>query len=229
MNSKLKKWLSSIALTLVVIFSLALIFNRQIKTRMVSQYNPTVSEQVVTKNEKKKADFNFSKVKSLDWKTVVKARASEKRIKVIGEIAYPDVGIHLPIGKGVDNLTLALAAGTLKENEKMGKGNYALAGHHMIDKKVLFGPLYWKAKVGQKVYLTDEKNIYEYQVTTRKFIKATDVQVIDDVKDQKLLTLVTCDATGAGRLMIRGKLVKEMKHQEAPASVQKLFSRQFNR
>ena len=29
--------------------------------------------------------------------------------------------------------------------------------------------------------------------------------------------------------MIRGKLVKEMKHQEAPASVQKLFSRQFNR
>lgn len=77
--------------------------------------------------------------------------------------------------------------------------------------------------------MTDEKNIYEYQVTTRKFIKATDVQVIDDVKDQKLLTLVTCDATGAGRLMIRGKLVKEMKHQEAPASVQKLFSRQFNR
>ncbi|KRN93748.1 class A sortase [Pediococcus stilesii] len=229
MNKKLKNWLVSIGLSLLVLLSLALIFNRQIKTWMVAQYNPTINEKVVATNSKKKGSFDYSKVKSLDWQTVLKARASENRIKVIGEIAYPDVDIHLPIGKGVDNLTLALAAGTLKADQKMGEGNYALAGHHMVDKQVLFSPLYWKAKIGQKVYLTDETNIYEYQVNVRQFIKATDVQVVDDVKDQKLLTLVTCDDTGEGRLMIRAKFVKKMAHSQAPQSVQKLFANKFNR
>lgn len=229
MNKKLKNWLVSIGLSLLVLLSLALIFNRQIKTWMVAQYNPTINEKVVATNSKKKGSFDYSKVKSLDWQTVLKARASENRIKVIGEIAYPDVNIHLPIGKGVDNLTLALAAGTLKADQKMGEGNYALAGHHMVDKQVLFSPLYWKAKIGQKVYLTDETNIYEYQVNVRQFIKATDVQVVDDVKDQKLLTLVTCDDTGEGRLMIRAKFVKKMAHSQVPQSVQKLFANKFNR
>lgn len=229
MNKKLKKWLTSIGLTILILFSLALIFNRQIKTWMVGQYNPTVNEKVVATNNKKKASFDYGKVKSLDWQTVLKARASENRIKVIGEILYPDVDIHLPIGKGVDNLTLALAAGTLKANQKMGEGNYALAGHHMVDKKVLFSPLYWKAKIGQKVYLTDETNVYEYRVNVLKFIKATDVQVVNDVKGQKLLTLVTCDDTGEGRLMIRAKFVKKMSHSKAPAKIQKMFANKFNR
>jgi LPXTG-site transpeptidase (sortase) family protein len=229
MSKKLKNWLVSIGLTLLVLLSLAMIFNRQIKTWMVAQYNPEVNEKVVAKNTEKKANFDYTKVKSLDWQTVLKARTSEKRIKVIGEIVYPDINIHLLIGKGVDNLTLALAAGTLKENQRMGEGNYALAGHHMVDKNVLFSPLYWKAKIGQKVYLTDETNIYEYRVDTRKFIKATDVQVVDDIKGKKILTLVTCDDTGAGRLMIRAKFIKKMSHTKAPEAVQKEFSEKFNR
>jgi sortase A len=229
MNKKLKKWLVSIGLTLVIILSLMMIFNRQIKTWMVAQYNPEVNEKVVATNKKKKGSFDYSKVKSLDWQTVLKARASENRIKVIGEIVYPKLDIHLPIGKGVDNLTLALAAGTLKPNQTMGAGNYALAGHHMVDKKVLFSPLYWKARDGQKVYLTDETNIYEYQVYERKFIKATDVQVVNDIKGKKILTLVTCDDTGSGRLMIRGKYMQKWSHGKAPEAVQKEFTEKFNR
>ena len=229
MKTKIKKVFTYIITLLILLISLGLIFNRQIKTSLVAHYNPTVNERIVKQNKKKKATYDYAKVTALDWQTVLKARAQENRIKIIGEILYPDVNIHLPIGNGVDNLTLALAAGTLKPNQQMGEKNYALAGHHMVDQNVLFSPLYFKAKVGQKVYITDEKDIYEYTVSKRQFIKATDVQVVNDVPNQKLLTLVTCDDTGAGRLMIQAKFDKKMNHKQAPQNIQKQFAAKFNR
>lgn len=82
------------------------------------------------------------------------------RLEVVGEILVPKSSIHLPIGLGVANTTLALAAGTMRQDQKMGKGNYPLAGHHMVNRHVLFGPLYFKTKVGDNIYLTDLKKKY---------------------------------------------------------------------
>jgi sortase A len=153
---------------------------------------------------------------------------NKNAINVIGSIAIPSVDLYLPIGNGVSNETLALAAGTMKANQKMGQGNYALAGHHMIKHGALFSPLYYKSKVGQMIYVSDAKKIYAYKTSQRTFIKATDVQVIDDVPGQKLITLITCDKTGAGRLMIRGKYEQQWSFKSAPTQVQKAFTSHFN-
>ncbi|AEV94545.1 class A sortase [Pediococcus claussenii] len=229
MKAKVKKWSYRVIISLLVLVSLALIFNRQIKNWLISSYNPVVTEKTIATSKNKNASFDFSKVKSLDWETVAKARAKSNQINVIGEVAYPDVKMNLPIAAGVDNTTLALAAGTLKANQKMGEGNYAIAGHHMVNNNILFSPLYWEARVGQKVYLTDLKNVYEYTVNERKFIPATDVSVINDVPNKKMLTMITCDATGAKRLMIRAKYDKKMSNNKAPHNVQKMLASKFNR
>ncbi|WP_252898437.1 class A sortase [Apilactobacillus ozensis] len=173
------------------------------------------------KNINKPANFDFSKAKSVDFPRVVKAKLNQSNVKVIGKIIIPKIGIDLPIGKGVDNNTLALAAGTMRDNQKMGIGNFPLAGHHMEDKKVLFSPLYYKAKVGQYVYLTDMNKIYKYRIYQRKFIKATDLSVINDTKN-KIVTLITCDATGVGRLMIRGTLVDITEYSKS--SIDKIYA-----
>ncbi|CAM3065180.1 class A sortase [Lactiplantibacillus plajomi] len=222
------KWLGRILFVLLIALSLALIFNEQIKSWLVSSYSPTVTEKTVKQNAKKKGDFNFSKVKSLDFQTVAKARMNKNSIHVIGSIAIPSIDLYLPIGNGVSNETLALAAGTMKQDQKMGSGNYTLAGHHMIKHGALFSPLYYKSKVGQMMYLSDAKSIYAYKTTERKFIEATAVQVINDVPGKKLLTLITCDKTGAGRLMIRGTYVEKWSFKQAPKKVQKAFSSHFN-
>lgn len=224
-----RSWLWGIVFTLLIIVSLGLIFNQQIKDYMVGSYKPAVTQKSIAKNNNKKGSFDFSSVKSLDLQTVAKARASKnKNINVIGEISIPSINLNLPIGKGVTNDILALAAGTMREDMKMGQGNYALAGHHMNSHKILFSPLYWKSKVGQKIYLTDLKNIYEYKTTEKTFIKATRLDVVQDTPGKNIITLITCDATGANRLMVRGSLVKTMKFKSAPKSVQKLFSKNFN-
>lgn len=221
------RWFWSTIFVLLLIVSLALIFNEQIKNWLISSYQPQITQKSVKKSEKKKASYDFSKVKSLDFSTVANARWNTANIHVVGELLMPQSKIHLPIAKGVSNEVLALTAGTMRPDQKMGEGNYPLAGHHMTSQTILFSPLYWKTRVGQNIYLTNAKKVYVYKVSVRKFIKATDVQVVAQTK-RKLVTLITCDATGANRLMIRGTYVKQLAYKDAPTSVQKGFHSGFN-
>lgn len=226
-RSTAKKWAWRIVFTVLILVSVGLIFNEQIKNYLVNSYTPKVSQSTVQKNKNKSANYDFSKVKSLDFQTVAKARMNKQKVHVIGVIAIPSIKMSIPIAKGVSNEVLALAAGTMREDMSMGEGNYALAGHHMRNKKILFSPLYEKAKVGQKIYVSDMKHVYQYKLTQRKFIKATRVDVVNDTPTKKIITLITCDATGTNRLMIRGNLTKVMNFKDAPKSVQHDLSTKY--
>lgn len=222
-----KHWVSLTIFLLLLIISLSLIFNQQIKDYLVGSYHPEISQTKINSNTKKSGNFNFKKVKSLDLQMIAKARAKKNALHVVGAISIPAIKMNLPIAKGVDNYTLALAAGTMRDDQKMGQGNYPLAGHHMNSHKILFSPLYWKSKVGQKIYLTDLKKVYEYKTTEKTYIAATRVDVVENTPGKNIITLVTCDATGDGRLMVRGKLVKKMAYKDAPKSVQNNFAKSF--
>ena len=50
----------------------------------------------------------------------------------------------------------------------------------MEDPNILFGPLS-KAKIGKKIYLTDEKKVYVYKITKKAVVDETQVKWIDDV------------------------------------------------
>lgn len=78
-------------------------------------------------------------------------------------IAIPEISMNLPIFKGLDNVGLYYGAGTMKAEQQMGEGNYALASHHVFGitgaSDMLFSPLD-RAKEGMKIYITDkEKSI----------------------------------------------------------------------
>lgn len=224
---KKKAWLRWTAIVILFIVSLVLIFNQQIKYYLVGTYHPQITQQTVQKNNQKKAKYDFSNVQDLNLQSVARARARRQSINVIGVISIPAIKMSVPIGKGVDNNTLALAAGTMRADQQMGQGNYALAGHNMAHgSRILFSPLYYDAKVGQKIYLTDMTKIYEYRITQRQFIDATRVDVVNDTPE-KIVTLITCNKTGSRRLMIRGAYVKTMKFKQAPVKVQKSLSRGY--
>lgn len=174
-------WLRWVAVVVLLVVGVVLIFNQQIKYAIVGSYKPQITTQTIKKNSQKKATYNFSDVKDLNLQSAARARASRQQINIIGVVSIPEINMTVPIAKGVDNTTLALAAGTMRPDMEMGKGNYALAGHNMANgSKILFSPLYYHAKVGQKVYLTDLTRVYEYKIYERKFIPATDVQVVDN-------------------------------------------------
>lgn len=224
---RVRRWLVRLGLGILLLISLGLIFNQQIKNWLVSSYQPKVTAKIVERNNQKKASFDFGAVKSLNFSMVAQARLDATNLLVVGEMLVPKAKVHLPIGKGVSNTTLALAAGTMRADQQMGQGNYPLAGHHMVRKDILFSPLFFKSKVGDAVYLTDLKKIYTYKLYERKYIAATRVDVVNQTK-KPILTLVTCDATGAGRLMLRGKLTDTTKFKSADQRLQKQFAAKFN-
>lgn len=226
-SGRSRNWLRWTAVVILLVISAVLIFNQQIKYHLAGSYRPEISRQVIKQNQNKQANYDFSNAQDLSLQTVARARAKKQPINIVGEITVPAIDMTLPIAKGVDNTTLALAAGTFRPDMQMGEGNYALAGHNMAHgSKILFSPLYYHAKVGQKVYLTDLDRVYEYKITQRRFIDASRVDVVQNTPD-KILTLVTCDATGARRLMIRGKYVKSMSFKHAPQQVQHNFSQKY--
>ncbi len=226
-RNQFTKWLYRIGLTILVLISLGLIFNQQIKNYMVSSYQPKITAKTAANNDRKKANFNFKNAKSLNFSTVANARLNSQKILPVGQIVVPKSQIHLPIAKGVANTTLALSAGTMRADQKMGHGNYPLAGHHMVRKDILFSPLYFKTRVGDTIYTTDMKKVYTFKVYRREFIAATRVDVVDQTKSN-IITLVTCDATGARRLLIRGRLTHTAKLSDTPVKVQKEFASKFN-
>lgn len=222
-----REWLRWTAVVILLVISVCLIFNQQIKEHFVSSYRPNITRQIIQQNSKKKATYNYADVQDLNFQTVAKARAKKQPINIIGEITMPSAGMTIPIANGTNNTTLALAAGTMRPDMKMGKGNYALAGHNMANgSKILFSPLYYHAKVGQMVYITDLKWVYEYKLYQRKFIDPHQVEVVNDTQ-QPIITLITCNANGERRLMLRGYFVKSEPFKQAPSKVQKSFSTKY--
>ena len=227
-GSIVKNTLINLLMLLLLLVGLALVFNNQIKNYLVHDASnkhtiSNVAREEVKENEKKEATFDFDQVESLDFNLVAQAtKGRDTGLDTIGGIAIPSVELNLPIFKGVSNYVLAVGAGTMKEEQRMGIGNYALASHNMYDPKLLFAPLV-RVELGSSILLTDLEYIYEYKVTYKEYVEPTRVEIIDDVENKQLVTLVTCDATGANRLILQGELVREVKGTDAPEYMQKAF------
>ncbi|MCP9329174.1 class A sortase [Liquorilactobacillus satsumensis] len=200
--------LRALAVSLLLV-GIALIFNEQIKTfviREIATSQLKKKPQSISKKMRKKGNFDFKSVKAADLSTL--SKAAQTQGGMIGKIAIPQIGMRLPIFYGINNENLLRGAGTMKPAEKMGTGNYALAGHHMSNPDILFSPLA-KAKVGMEILLTDGKKVYRYRIVERRVIDKYQVNWIDDVPKQQLVTLVTCLTATTGetnRIMVQGKL-----------------------
>lgn len=153
--------------------------------------------------KKDKVTYNFEDVTPITMKDIVKA--ANKKMPVVATIKVPSVKLNLPVIEGVSNSAMSVGAGTLKPNQEIGKGNYAMASHHMNNPKLLFSPLD-RVKKGASIYLSDGQKEYEYVVTEKRVIDAREVDVIEDKDGKNLVTLITCNANGKKRLLIVGEL-----------------------
>ncbi|WP_251854592.1 class A sortase [Enterococcus italicus] len=208
---RIKNWLVNLVLLLLLLIGLALVFNNQIRSffmaQRTAQYELTnVSQATIEKNEKKEASFDFDAVQPISTQAVLEAQLSNKALPVIGGVAIPSVSINLPIFKGVSNEALLYGAGTFSPSQQMGEGNYALASHRTDRQDLLFTSLD-QVETGAVVYLTDLKTIYTYQVYRKDRIQPTQVEVLDDVPNKKIVTLITCgELTGETRIVVQGEL-----------------------
>ncbi|WP_280524175.1 class A sortase [Brochothrix thermosphacta] len=124
------------------------------------------------------------------------------------------VDMHLPILKGTNDRNLLFGATTMFSKQKMGEGNYSLAGHHMEDDNILFGPL-TKIKYGAEITLTDKVYNYHYEVLDMEIVSESKVSILEDKEDNRL-TLFTCDlATETNkRFVVSAKFIKKIRYEK---------------
>ena len=238
MLSKISSFLEKVRKPLAIILLIAgivLLAMNPIKQYLMKQYDSEVKTELreltpesIKEAEATEATYDYGAVSSISLDSILKAKQSQAKAPMIGEIAIPDVGINLPIVKGVTDNNLLIGAATMKPNQKMGVGNYTLASHYSdaYNETLLFAPLV-KAREGMKIYLTDLKNIYTYTITSVTLVEPTAVEVLNET-GQNIITLVTCnDVSASKRRIVRGNLTNITNVSDAPESMNNIFQSEF--
>ena len=228
-KSKSKRCLINILLVTMIGVGIILILNEPIKDYLIKRNSKKYSVENfkindIKKNKEMPASFDFDAVKEIDSTSVFIEQYKNKKLPVIGGIAIPSVGINLPIFKGISNETLSYGAGTMSNNQVMGKGNYSLASHHTKNPELLFTPLE-KVKLGEKIYLTDLENIYVYDITSSKKVSPDSIYVLDEIPGENIVTLVTCgDSKSITRIVVQGNLISITPLNKATKDMKNVFN-----
>ena len=235
-KNKRKNLLINILAGFLILLSIALIFNAKIRDIFMvwntNKYQVSqVSKEKLEENQDTEGNFDFDSVKAISSEAVLSAQWDAQQLPVIGGIAIPEVEINLPIFKGLDNVNLFYGAGTMKPNQKMGEGNYALASHHIFTaenaSQMLFSPLA-NAKEGMKIYLTDKEKVYTYVIREVKHVTPDRVDEIEDREGINEITLVTCvDYNATERIIVKGDFKEVKSYAETPSDVLEAFNKPY--
>ena len=235
-KKKRRNLLTNILAVFLILLSLVLIFNAQIRDIFMvwntNKYQVSqVTKEKIEENKETEGNFDFDSVKSISSEAVLAAQWDAQQLPVIGGIAIPEVEINLPIFKGLDNVNLFYGAGTMKANQKMGEGNYSLASHHIFTaenaSQMLFSPLV-NAKAGMKIYLTDKDKVYTYEIREVKHVTPDRVDEIEDRDGIKEITLVTCvDYNATERIIVKGDFKEVKAYSETSDDILNAFNQPY--
>lgn len=188
--------------TLLIIIGILLISLPYISDFMLKLSNDANSKEVdkitwedIEKNQESKAEFNLDSVQDVNLtRTLLGSRNLDKNL-IIGQLIIPDIDLSLPILKGISERNLLGGVGTMKKDQKMGQGNYTLAGHYVSRKDTLFGGL-MDIKEGSTIYMTDKKTMYEYIVYKIEIVQDTAIEMLSDdrsnEREKPIASLMTC-------------------------------------
>lgn len=183
---------------------------------VLKEENRNEIKKQIQKNKKDSVDkkdvFDFENVKSIELNELRNAKLNQKNL--IGIIYVPSVNIKLPILYGATHENMLVGAGTLKSNQKMGDGNYSIASHNHPNPNILFAPIR-NINNGDIMYMTDYENVYLYKMKLKEVIEPTRIDVIEDVENKSLLTLVSCySPDGHDRIFVTGELFEIKKFDD---------------
>lgn len=181
-----------------------------------------VPPETLKENEEKvvkKENFNFENVQEISPTSTFLAANNIDSSLLLGQLVIPSVNMNLPIFKGTTNENLLAGATTMKEGDKMGEGNFSLAGHYNKDKSILFGSL-MDVKVGDIIRVTDKVDIYEYKVYDTVTIDDKALYMIDDeralIHGNNIISLMTCyySSNTGKRYFVLGDFVKKVPYKK---------------
>lgn len=226
-------WKKLIA-ALLIIIGLLLVFSNQLndyyiqaKQEKITEAIHQVSAETLKENKNSSVPnsqasnlYDFSQVRPLGINAtiddIMKRKEENRNFAedyMIGILRVPEIGMDIAILKGVLNDNLLLGSGTVREDQKMGEGNYTLAGHLNRHDGVLFNRVP-QIRNGSLMYITDKYKVYVYKVYNQVTVDETAIEMIEDQiavdRGKPILSLMTCFINGESgqRVFVQGELVE---------------------
>jgi sortase A len=126
------------------------------------------------------------------------------KLKAIGIINIPKLGVVGPIVEGIGDVSLRYAVGYFPNTGSPGKGNFALASHRNYTYAHYFKDIN-KLKNGDEIVIRTKNGSFTYVVTGQEIVDPTDVGILKPTKSSTI-TLVTCTVDSKRRVIVYGKL-----------------------
>lgn len=137
---------------------------------------------------------------------------SFKEDEVIGRIKIASIDLDILLLEGESKKNLKLGATHMLGTAYPGqKGNCVIAGHRNYTFGSMFNRL-GEVKLEDKITVEVEENTYHYEVTDIKIIEPTQLEVLQQPKEERELTLLTCHPIHVGnkRLVIKARWIPDM-------------------
>lgn len=140
----------------------------------------------------------------------------------IGSLFIPSAGIQTKILAGMSNQNLIAGVGTYYPDQKLGKENYVLLAHNLVEGGGALGNLP-NTKVDQVIYATDFTDIFEYMVTKNEVVDHSNGQLVDKPQKGKspIITLFRCEGglNTPNRALVQGKFIRSYPADEGTNEV----------
>ena len=172
------------------------------------------NKNVFVENKKSKMDkMQKEEIKPYSIENIIENKDKFKYAVSKGRVIIPKVDIDLKIYDEFTNTNLLLGACEVhsRDDIKAGEiGNYVLAGHNTrILNETMFRRID-ELLEDDKIYITDEKNIYVYSVLFTEIVNEENPERINEEFDQEMITLYTCTTDALkedNRTIARGRLI----------------------
>lgn len=165
------------------------------RTKEIVTVVEDISAETLQENLEKASEFDFDRIFGISPTHTFSATNTVNESLMIGRLIIPTIDLNLTVFNGMTNPILHAGVGTMRPHLKMGAGNFPIAGHYSSREKTLFGDLDG-LKTGDLIYLTDNEQIYEYQVYDTRVVEPTEVHWIeDDIAKQHgkpIISLMNC-------------------------------------
>lgn len=218
----MRKIISTFLIVMGTILILTPFINTQIIKYNIDKKQELVREitkEQIKENQNLEAEYDYESIRDIEIRSTIKDTPNFEHKALIGEMIIPNIELHLPILKGVNNANLLVGATTMKDGLEMGERNYSLAGHYAKQEGILFGGLI-DIDIGSLVKITDKEYIYEYEIYDTKVVLDTDLYMLDDNRWEKrgkpIISLMSCYYTSKNgkRFFALGELVEKYPYTE---------------
>lgn len=198
---KKQKFLSILSRILIIV-GILLLLSPRITSWWIgyrSKQNTVATEEISAKtlqdNLGKESNFDFDAIDAISPTGVLLDGSAVDERLIIGRLLVPSVDLNLTVYNGVTNQILNAGVGTMRPDLTMGEGNFPIAGHYARTPNVLFANLS-AIEIGDKIFLTDNENTYEYQVYETKIVRPTETEwIYDEVAEERgspVISLMNC-------------------------------------